>query len=260
MASVSRRHEFAWPVALVAACLFALPFAALLVQAFGDEWRYPALLPQRLGLRGIESAVAAGAAGAAFENSAVVAVATTALTLLLGWPAARILAERRLRRPGLLVLLLALPLLVPGYASGTGLTAWFIRLGLTDSLAGLVLAHLTVVLPYVVLVLAPGFRPSLRELEEMARSAGAGPGRRLLYVSVPASRATIAAAALLGFLVSWSQYGLSLSVGGGLPTLPIVMLPYVRNDPEVAAAIALFFLAPAVLALLAASRAGRRSL
>ena len=179
MASVSRRHEFAWPVALVAAGLFALPFAALLVQAFGDEWRYPALLPQRLGLRGIESAVAAGAAGAAFENSAAVAVATTALALLLGWPAARVLGERRLRRPGLLVLLLALPLLVPGYASGTGLTAWFIRLGLTDSFAGLVLAHLTVVLPYVVLVLAPGFRPSLRELEEMARSAGAGPAAPL---------------------------------------------------------------------------------
>ena len=240
--------------------LFALPLAALVLQAFGDEWRYPALLPQKLGFRGIDAAFAAGAAGTAFANSAIVATASTTLALLLGWPAARALGERRLRGQGPLLLLLALPLVVPGYATGTGLTTWFIRLGLADSITGLVLGHLTVVLPYVVLVLTPGFRPALRELEEMARSAGAGPARRLLHVSLPASRATIAAAALLGFLVSWSQYGLSLSVGGGLPTLPIVMLPFVRNDPEVAAAIALFFLAPAVLALLMASRAGRRTL
>lgn len=257
---MTRRRHPSWPIATAASLLFALPLAALVVQAFGDEWRYPALLPQRLGLRGVDAALAAGAAGTALANSAAVAVASTALALLLGWPAARALGERRLRHPEPLLLLLALPLLVPGYATGTGLTTWFIRLGLTDSIAGLVLGHLTVVLPYVVLVLAPGFRPALRELEEMARSAGAGPARRLLHVSIPASRATIGAAALLGLLVSWSQYGLSLSVGGGLSTLPIVMLPFVRNDAEVAAAIALFFLAPAVAALLVASRAGRRSL
>ena len=241
-------------------CIFAFPLVALVVQAFGDEWRFPALLPQHFGLRGIHAAVASGAGGAAFANSALIALASTALALALGWPAARALGERRLRRPALFLLLLALPLLVPAYATGTGLTSWFIRLGLTDSLAGLVLAHLTVVLPYVVLVLVPGFGTRLRELEEMARIAGAGPAQRLIHVSVPASRATIGAAALLGFLVSWSQYGLSLAVGGGIPTLPIVMLPFVRNDPQVAAAIALFFLAPAVLALLSASRAGRRAL
>lgn len=257
---MSRRRPFTWPIATVAVSLFAFPLAALLVQAFGDEWRYPALLPQRFGLRGIHAAVASGAAGEALTNSAEIALATTALALVLGWPAARALAERRLRRPGPLLLLLALPLLVPAYATGTGLTTWFIQLGLTDSVAGLVLAHLTIVLPYVVLLLLPGFGAGLRELEEIAMTAGAGPLRRLIQVSIPASRATIAAATLLGFLVSWSQYGLSLSVGGGIPTLPIVMLPFVRNDPEVAAAIALFFLAPVFLALLAASRAGRRVL
>jgi putative spermidine/putrescine transport system permease protein len=62
-------------------------------------------------------------------------------------------------------------------------------------------------------------------------------------------------AALLGFLVSWSQYGLSLAVGGGLPMLPLVLVPYTSSDPQVAAALSLVFLAPAVVALLAAARA-----
>jgi putative spermidine/putrescine transport system permease protein len=247
-------------IAVLVAGLFALPLAALVLQAVGDEWRYPDLLPQRFGLRGFRAAVASGAAGAAFVNSLLIAIGSTALALVLGWPAARALGEGRLKRPGPLLLLLAVPLLVPSFATGTGLTTWFLRLGLTDSLAGLVLAHLTVVLPYVVLVLASGFGRRLRELEEMATIAGAPPARRLILVSIPASRATIAAAAILGFLVSWSQYGLSLAVGGGIPTLPIVMLPFTRNDPEVAAAIALIFLAPAFLALAGATSAGRRTL
>lgn len=255
---MSRRRRL--PVAVVASIVFALPLGVLVIQAFADEWRYPALLPERFGLRGIDAAVAAGASGTALWNSAVVAIVSTAIALVLGWPAARALGERRLRRPAPLLLLLALPLVVPGYATGTGLTAWFIRLGLTDSIAGLVLGHLTVVLPYVVLVLAPGFRPGLRDLEEMARATGAGHLRRLVHVSIPLSSATLAAAALIGCLVSWSQYGLSLAIGGGLPTLPIVMLPFVRNDPQVAAAVALFFLAPAVVALLVAGRVGRRVL
>lgn len=234
----------------------ALPLAALAVQAFADEWRFPALPPQRIGLRGLHAALAAGGGGTAMLESAVVALAATVLALLLGWPAARALGERRIRRSGPLVLLLALPVLVPGYATGTGLAAWLVRLGLADTTLGLVAAHLVVVLPYVVLTLVPGFGPELHRAEEMARSLGAGHGRRLLLVSAPALRRQLATAVLLGALVSWSQYGLSLAVGGGIPTLPLVLLPFVRNDPEVAAALSLFLLAPALLALVASARTG----
>jgi hypothetical protein len=57
--------------------------------------------------------------------------------------------------------------------------------------------------------------------------------------------------------VSWSQYGTSLAVGGGLPTVPIVLVPFAQSDPQVAAALSLVFLAPPLLALAAAARAGR---
>jgi putative spermidine/putrescine transport system permease protein len=251
--------ERAWvgrAVAAVAGLLFAAPLGVLPVQAVADQWRAPALLPQRLGTRGIQAAV--GGAGGALVNSLEVAVAATAMALLLGWPAARVLGDRRLRHPTPVLMLLAMPLLVPAYATGTGLTEWFLRLGLADRRLGLVLAHLTVVLPYIVLMLASGFGERLTELEEMAATTGLGPVRRLTLVTLPAVRPTLAAAALLGFLVSWSQYGLSLAVGGGLPMLPIVLLPFVGTDAQVAAALSLLFLAPAVAALALAARATRR--
>lgn len=253
-----RLGSVALPAALAA--LVALPLLALALRAFADAWRAPALLPQELGLRGFEHVLSGGAgAGGAFATSLAVALAATAAGLALGWPAARgIAAAGRARRP--LLVLVALPLLVPPYAVGTGLAEWFLRLRLADTAAGLVLAHLVYVLPYIVLVLAAGFTRRVAELEEAARTLGAGPLRRLAHVTVPAVAPALAVAALLGFTVSWSQYGTSLAVGGGIRTLPIVLVPFAETDPQVAAALALVFLAPPLAALALAARAGRSPL
>ena len=69
----------------------------------------------------------------------------------------------------------------------------------------------------------------------------------------------IAVAALLGFLVSWSQYGLSLAVGGGTPMLPLLLVPFVSSDPQVASVLALVFLAPAIAAVALSLALMRRS-
>ena len=244
--------------ALIAA-LFSVPLLALVTRAFADSWRAPALVPQELGLRGVRIAFS-GETGTAFLNSLQVATLTVAIALILAWPAARVLGERRLRHPATVFILLAAPLLVPSYAVGSGLTEWFIRLGLDGSTTALVAAHLTFVLPYVTIVLLSGFGPGLTTLEEMARVSGLSPLRGLALVSLPASAPTVAAAALLGFLVSWSDYGSSLAVGGGRPMLPVVLLPFVGADPQVAATLALLFLAPALLFLVLTVRAGRRPL
>lgn len=241
------------------ALLAVVPLGALLVRAFADQWRAPALIPQEFGLRGVRVAFS-GASAEAFGNSLLVAVTTAALALVIAWPAARVLGERRLRHPAPVFLLLAMPLLVPSYAVGTGLTEWFIRLDLDGTLPALVAGHLTFVLPYVIVVLLSGFGPRLSALEEVARVNGLSPLRRLVWVTLPSAAPTVGAAALIGFLVSWSDYGTSLAVGGGRPMLPIVLLPFVGNDPQVAATLGLLFLAPAVAVLAGAVRAGRRPL
>ena len=245
---------------LIVVALFAAPFGVLVVQAFADSWRAPALVPQEWGLRGWRAVWSSDGALEALATSLIVAVAATGLSLLLAWPAARVLGERRLRHPGPVFVLLAMPLLVPPFASGTGLTQWFIRLGLTDTLPGLVLAHLTVALPYAVLVLLSGFGPGLRELEEMARASGLTARQRLAWVTLPASRPALVVAGFLCFLVSWSQYGLSLAVSAGRPTLPIILLPFVRSDPQIAAMLSLLFIAPALAALAVTVRLARSPL
>lgn len=250
------RTRPAW--ATVVALLVVVPLLVLPVRAVADVWRAPALVPQRLGTRGWDLLLAPGSRlGEAVTTSLLVALIATVLALALGWPAARGLSTMAPGRRTAVVAVLAMPLLVPQFATGTGLTTWFLRLGLADRLPGLVLAHLVYVLPYVVLVLTPAFDDRLRRLEEAARTAGAGTVPRLRFVTLPALARSTAVAVLLGFLVSWSQYGTSLAVGGGRLTLPIVLLPFVDRDPQVTAALSLVFLLPPVLAAVAVRRVWR---
>ncbi len=248
------RPRWAWLVAAVA----VLPLAVLPIRAIADIWRAPALVPQRLGTRGLEVLASPGTrVGEAVTTSLVVALLATVIALVLGWPAARVLAAAPPTRRIVTLGMLGLPLLVPPYAVGTGLVAWLLRLGLADSVPGLVAAHLVYVLPYVVLVLTPAFGAEVRRQEEAARTLGAGTGARLALVTLPATAPSTALASLLGFLVSWSQYGTSLAVGGGRLTLPVVLLPFVERDPQVAATLSLVFLLPPLAALVLAQSAWR---
>ena len=139
------------------------------------------------------------------------------------------------------------PLVMPQLAVGSGLTTWMLRLGLADSLVGVALAHLVYVLGYVVLALIPAFSPELTRNEEAATLLGASPLQRFLTVTLPASRGPVLLAAALGLAVSWSQYGTSLGVGGGMPLLPLLAVPYLRSDPQVGAAVTLMLVLPTLL-------------
>ena len=75
-------------------------------------------------------------------------------------------------------------------------------------------------------------------------------------MTLPLLRPSLAVAALLAFLVSWSQYALTLLIGGGrVFTLPLVVFAAARgSDPALMAAAALFLVVPTVAALLAVTR------
>ncbi|MEO8696777.1 MAG: hypothetical protein ABI658_24930 [Acidimicrobiales bacterium] len=237
-----RRHTGSTAaIALVAALLLSAPLVVLVVQASADSWRAPAIIPQRFGLRGIRAALADPLVPIAIRNSLVVALITLAVALMIAWPAARALAADKRRS---LRLALLAPLLIPPLALGEGLTPWLLRLGLADHLFAISLAHLVYVLPYVALALIPGFTTGLVEKEHAAASLGAGALFRIRTITVPGLRRHLALACALGFAVSWSQYGTSVAVGGGVPMLPLVLVPFARADPQIAAVLDLVFLIP----------------
>ena len=85
--------------------------------------------------------------------------------------------------------------------------------------------------------------------------------QRFFSVTLPALRRQLALALALGFTISWAQYGTSLGVGGGVPMLPLLLVPFIRSDPQVAAVLDVILIVPPLVALaLSQSRRAQQSL
>lgn len=139
-------------------------------------------------------------------NSAVVALATTVVGVVLSCTAAYALSRFRFpgRRAGLTTFLVvqmfpASMLLLPLYVL-------LDRLHLLNSLVGLVLVYATTAIPFCVWTLKGYFDSLPKELEEAARIDGAGPWRIFFTIILPLARPGIAVTALFSFMTAWNEF------------------------------------------------------
>jgi putative spermidine/putrescine transport system permease protein len=234
-----------------------LPLLPLPILAFSAGWRWPDVLPEQWSMRAWSYLLTPTTrALPAVVTSALLAAAVTVLALGAGIPAALALGRYRFRGRTVAEALIFAPILVPPLTVAMGLQVIFIRLGLADTYLGVILVHLVFALPYVVLIVASASATLSPNWEQQARSLGATPWYAFWHVTLPLLRPSLVVAALLAFLVSWSQYALTLLIGGGrVFTLPLLVFATARSsDPALMAATALLFIAPTVLFLLAAAR------
>jgi multiple sugar transport system permease protein len=86
----------------------------------------------------------------------------------------------------------------------------------------LVIAHLTIALPFLSWILVSFFQGDMARLEEAARVDGATRWQAFFYVAVPVAAPGILAAGLLGFILSWNEFLFVLVLSGPhTQTLPV---------------------------------------
>lgn len=234
-----------------------LPLAPLVLWAFADRWRFPALLPTEFGTRAISLLDDPGAdVVEGLITSAVIATAVAVIAGAIGLSAGRALGLYSFRGKRLVQFLVLAPVIVPGLAVVLGIHVLFIRYGLADTRQGVVLVHLIPTIPYVTLVMASVYANYDIGFEEQARVLGAGPVRVFLAVTLPQVLPGLVVAGLFAFLISWSEYILTLLVGGGVvKTLPLLLFASLGTaDNAQTAALALVIISPPVLLLVATSR------
>lgn len=234
-----------------------VPLVPLLIWSFARGWRFPSLLPNQWSLQAWEFALSARS-GVVDSLGVTILVASlaTLLSILVGVPAGRALGLYRFRGKGIVELMILAPVIVPGIAVALGLHSVFIQLGLTNTLTGVVLVHLVPTLPYMTLVMAGIFANYDHQFEAQARSLGASAVLTFWHVTLPAIMPGIIVGGLFAFLVSWSQYVLTLLIGGGrVITLPLLLFNYAsagRND--ITGAIGIIYVLPGILILLFTAR------
>jgi putative spermidine/putrescine transport system permease protein len=160
-----------------------------------------------------------------------VALATTAICLLMGFPLAYFLARTRTRHKNLLIMLVVLPLFVGNAVRAAG---WMVAFGnkglLNASLMGLgaipqpleimftetavVIGITAVNLPFMVLTLQSVIEGIDRSVEEAAFSLGANPWRMAHRVLFPLAIPGILAGTILTFILAMNAYATPVLLGG----------------------------------------------
>jgi putative spermidine/putrescine transport system permease protein len=246
-----------WLALGLMAVVVLLPLVPIVIWSFAFRWAFPDLLPATWSLRAWRYVAAPESqVAAAFQNSLALGLSVTALATLIGVPAGRALGLHEFRGKRLVEFLILAPVIVPGLAVVLGIHVLFIRYGLSETFLGVVLVHLVPTTPYMTLVMASVFANYDAQFEEQARVLGAGPWRAFALITLPAILPGVAVGALFAFLISWSQYILTLLIGGGaVITLPLLLFSFAGSgDNAIAGALSLLFAAPSVLLLVLTSR------
>lgn len=239
------------------AAWLVLPLIPLAIWSVARGWYYPRLLPKQWTLHAWQYALSSTSGVIdSLWLTIWVACAATVLSVVVGVPAGRALGMHEFRGKQLVELFVLAPVVVPGIAVVLGIHSVFIGLGLNNTVTGVILVHLVPTLPYMTLVMSGVFASYDPAFEMQARSLGASAVKTFWYVTLPAILPGVIVGGLFAFLVSWSQYILTLTIGGGrVLTLPIQLFAFAasgRND--ITGAIGMIYILPGVAILVLTAR------
>jgi raffinose/stachyose/melibiose transport system permease protein len=153
-----------------------------------------------------------------YQNSLIVTVATTLLTLGLGTLAAFALTEYKVRLTPVLSGFFLLGIMLPIRLGTVPILKTMIAWRLMDTLTALILVYTAMSLPLAVALMMTYFRSVSVDIKEAARLDGAGE-LRTLWVTLPMVRPGLAAVASVTMLPVWNDLW-----------FPLILAPSVANQ------------------------------
>ena len=221
------RRAFLWTANLCAIAFLLLPLVPVVLGSLQSEKSMQknvhALLPEAYTLANFRLILSGGRSKgpifeqvtylpksverfpAAFLNSLLVGLTVTVITLAAASLSAYTLARLRLRWTQALLQVSVVCRMVPLIVLMVPLYVLFRRYGLLNSLSGIVVAEVGLLLPYAVLILVPYFSAFPSDLEDAARIDGCTRWQAFLRIVLPLSAPGLAACGVILFIISWHE-------------------------------------------------------
>jgi trehalose/maltose transport system permease protein len=259
---MTSRSSFRWLTAICVAGILSSfilgPFLWQIITALKPEaqlGQLPPLLPAPLTWQHFSDVLHMPGFLRICGNSAAVAGLVVLTALLLGIPASYALAKLNIRGGPLLLGAMLVLSMFPPIANVAPLYLLLVRLGIRDSIFGIVLAQSVYALPFAIWLLASFFREVPDDLYRAAQIDGCSHLGVLWHVVLPLATPGLLSVSLLVFLFSWNEflYAFTLTASEHSRTLPvaIALFPGLHEIPwgEISAAAVLATL-PSVLLML----------
>lgn len=194
----------------------------------------------------------------ALALSAKTTAATMAILVVLGTPAAYLLARADFRGNRALNTLIELPIVLPPSAAGIALLLAFGRFGLLGeplsafgitvsfTTVAVVMAELFVAAPFYVRQAATGFAEVERSVEEAALVDGADRPAAFFRVTVPLAFPALVAGAITAWARALGEFGATIVFAGSFPgvtqTVPLAIYAAFQSDLDAAVALSVLVL------------------
>lgn len=232
---------------LAVACV-CLPLAVIFIWSVADSWRFPDLLPQAWSARGIKE-ISNGDMMSVLLSSVGISAIVALLSTWIGTLTARAVVFYEFKLKKAVRFLNLLPLMIPSAAFAMGIHVSFIKIGISDTAVGVIIIHLICGLPYSVNIMCDMTSSVGKKLEQQASLLGAGPFRAFINVSFYALLPGMITSFCMAYIISFSQYFLTLIIGGGrVKTLSTVIVPLIASgDRTLSGAYGMVFIGSALL-------------
>jgi len=189
----------------------------------------------------------------ALKNSVIVGTSATILATVLGTLAALGLWRARFPAQALVLAVLISPMVVPVIIVAVGVYFAFAPLGLADNYVGLILAHATLGVPFVVITVLATLSGFDRTLVRAAESLGASQLTVFRRVTLPLILPGVASGAVFAFAASFDEVIVALLLAGpGQRTLPRQMFAGINDNISLTIAAAATLLIAISLVLMVA--------
>lgn len=228
-----------WYCLILAVVLFCLgPVLWQLTTSLKPEvelTRIPPLVPQSPTLSSYRAIFEEHPFYRVMLNSALVAGATTLLSLVVGSLAAFALAKLEIGYRGLILGFVLSASMFPPIATVSPLYIIVRGLGLRDTLGALIMTYTTFSLPLCIWILTNFFREIPDEIFAAARIDGCSRLQVLYKIVLPLSGSGLVTTALLIFIFSWNEFlfALSFTSTTSSRTIPvaIALFPGIHEVP-----------------------------
>ena len=233
--SRAERWIFGGTSALVLVFLY-LPLGLIVLYAFNktniNSWPFPGFSTQWFD-KLLHDPVPKEAAWLSIR----IALASTALALLLGTSMAFAFARYRFFGREVVNFTVTLPIILPGVITGVALASFFLFTNTELSTRTVIIGHTTFCIVLVFNNVLARLRRLSPSFEEASRDLGASGLQTFRYVTLPSIRTALIAGALLSLALSFDEIAVTFFLAGAdTTTLPLWILGAFRNSqslPEV---------------------------
>lgn len=199
----------AWGAAAwLAAIVMFFPIFWMFITAFKTEGQaiaVPPLLFFKPTLESFQSAVLNSGYVDFVINSVVVSLGSTALSLLIAFPAAYAMAFFPGKRTEFTLIWMLSTKMLPAVGVLMPIYLFFRDIGLLDTRTGLVIIDTLMNLPIVVWMLFSFFKEIPKEILEASQVDGINARQQMVHLLLPLSAPGIASTALLAIILSWNE-------------------------------------------------------